>query len=71
MLTSPIFIASAFYHPFWLCRRFEASEARVLRVVLSSFYDMSSLISRTFLEFDGDGLTRDTNEEGKKQGTLR
>lgn len=34
------------------CRRFEASEARVLRVVLSSFYDMSSVISRTFLEFD-------------------
>ncbi|CAM9229682.1 unnamed protein product [Sphacelaria rigidula] len=46
-----------------LLASFEASEARVLRVVLSSFYDMSLVISRTFLEFDGDELCQDTTEQ--------
>lgn len=34
-------------------RKFEATEARTLRVVLSGFYDMASVVARTFLEFDG------------------
>lgn len=33
-------------------RSFEATEARMLRVVLSGFYDMASVVARTFLEFD-------------------
>ncbi|CAM9346049.1 unnamed protein product, partial [Ascophyllum nodosum] len=32
--------------------RFEATEARILRVVLSGFYDMALVVTRTFLEFD-------------------
>ncbi|CAM9163672.1 unnamed protein product [Laminaria digitata] len=35
-----------------LVARFEATEARTLRVVLSGFYDMALVVSRTFLEFD-------------------
>ncbi|CAM9855293.1 unnamed protein product [Pylaiella littoralis] len=35
-----------------LIARFEATEARTLRVVLSGFYDMASVVARTFLEFD-------------------
>lgn len=35
-------------------RRFEATEARILRVVLSGFYDMALVVSKTFLEFDDE-----------------
>ena len=33
---------------------FSASDARMLRVSLSSFYDMSAVCLRTLQEFDGD-----------------
>ncbi|CAM9568667.1 unnamed protein product [Scytosiphon promiscuus] len=36
-----------------LLASFEATEARTLRVVLSGFFDMASVVTRTFLEFDG------------------
>ncbi|CAM9485441.1 unnamed protein product [Ectocarpus sp. 13 AM-2016] len=39
-----------------LLAKFEATEARTLRVVLSGFYDMASVVARTFLEFDDGGL---------------
>lgn len=39
-------------------RSFEATEARTLRVVLSGFYDMTSVVARTFLEFDNPGQDR-------------
>lgn len=39
-----------------ISRTFEATEARTLRVVLSGFYDMASVVARTFLEFDDGGL---------------
>lgn len=31
--------------------RFEATEVRLLRAAVSSFYDMALLVSRTLLEF--------------------
>ncbi|CAM9209095.1 unnamed protein product [Discosporangium mesarthrocarpum] len=31
---------------------FTATEEKVLRVVMSSFFDMALVVSRTFLEFD-------------------
>lgn len=40
------------------CRRFEATEARILRVVLSGFYDMALVIARAFLEFDGEDIDK-------------
>lgn len=40
-------------------RSFKAVEARTLRVVLSGFYDMASVVTRTFLEFDDQHLCRD------------
>eukprot|EP00752_Nemacystus_decipiens_P002111 g2016.t1 len=41
-----------------LLARFEATEARTLRVVLSGFYDMTSVVARTFLEFDNPDQDR-------------
>jgi len=41
-------------------RSFKAVEARTLRVVLSGFYDMASVVARTFLEFDDQRVCRDT-----------
>lgn len=33
------------------CRHFEATEIRLLRAAVSSFYDMGVLVARTLLEF--------------------
>jgi hypothetical protein len=44
----PCYFATDFCH----CRRFEASEAKVLRVSISTFCDIAALVSRTMLEFD-------------------
>ena len=37
-----------------LTATFSASDARMLRVSLSSFYDMTAVCLQTLLEFDGD-----------------
>lgn len=49
-----LFNSYAMCYMTWWCRDFVSSDPKVLRVAMSSFYDMLSVVMRTFREFEDE-----------------
>jgi hypothetical protein len=39
-------------HAYYYCRQFAATDLKIMRIAMASFFDMAILTARTLLEFD-------------------